>query len=415
MIAEEIRKAVSEALHPEWLLLALMGAESDSPKTVVALGPMPREINLLQLKAETDPRPFDYPGGALGIPFRVEDRLVAVLLVGRRLSGRIYSGEDRRLLHTLANHGSVAFENALALERLRELNRGLEAKVAERTAELREAQAQLVHREKMASLGQLVAGVAHEMNNPLNFLQGNLYVLRQFTEALARSLEESHTLIKQRAPDCLGDIDRIRDDNDTDLVLQDLGPTLSACEDAIGRTTKIVSGLNTFSRRGRAQLSRVDLHEVLERTLEVLRGRLKGVEVVRDFGDLPNVECLADELVQAFMNLLTNAADAIKENGRITIRTRASAKNRVRIEVEDNGCGIDPSIQAKVFEPFFTTKEVGHGTGLGLAITYGVVTRHKGTLDVRSELGVGTCFSMELPIEFSGDEGAGRNAPTGDA
>ena len=214
-------------------------------------------------------------------------------------------------------------------------------KVAERTAELREAQAQLVHREKMASLGQLVAGVAHELNNPLNFLQGNLYILRQFSEALTRSLEQSQEVVARRAPACVKDLEQVRKENDVDLVLQDLGTTLTACEDAIGRTTKIVSGLNTFSRRGRAQLSRVDLQEIVERTLAVLRGRLKGIEVVRDFRNPPNIECLADELAQVFMNLLTNAADAVKEGGRITIRTGRSGETRVRIDVEDDGCGID--------------------------------------------------------------------------
>jgi signal transduction histidine kinase len=298
----------------------------------------------------------------------------------------------------------VAFENALALEQLRELNRGLEAKVAERTAELREAQAQLVHREKMASVGQLVAGVAHEMNNPLNFLQGNLYILRQFTETLVQSLEQSQALIARRAPDCLKDSEQIRDEHGIDLVLQDLGPTLSACEDAVARTTKIVSGLNTFSRRGRAQLSTVDLQEILDRTLAVLGAKLKGIEVVKDFASPPRVECLADELAQVFMNLLTNAADAVTTGGRITIRTRAISDSRVRIDVEDNGSGIDPVIRGKIFEPFFTTKEVGHGTGLGLAITYGVVTRHRGTIEVQSEPGKGSRFSVELPVEFQGEE-----------
>jgi signal transduction histidine kinase len=305
----------------------------------------------------------------------------------------------------LANHGAVAFENALALEQLRELNRGLEVKVAERTAELREAQAQLVHREKMASVGQLVAGVAHEMNNPLNFLQGNIYVLRQFSECLVTSLEESQALIVEHVPERLKEVKEIRDRNDVDAILKDLGATLKACEDAVGRTTKIVAGLNTFSRHGRAQLSKVDIEEVLERTLAVLQGRLKEIDVRKEYGKPPKVECLADELAQVFMNLLTNAADAVERGGRIAVRTRLSGDSRVRIEVEDNGSGIDPAIQGRIFEPFFTTKEVGHGTGLGLAITYGVVTRHRGTIEMTSELGKGSRFTVDLPINFEGEAG----------
>jgi signal transduction histidine kinase len=402
MIAEAVTKAVSDALHPEWMVLVLSGGDAKA-KPMVSVGDVPSEFDAQAAMKVKDVRPFDFAVGSLGIPFRVEERLVAVLLVGRRLSGRIYGGEDRRLLHTLANHGAVAFENALAIEQVRELNRGLEAEVAERTAELREAQAQLVHREKMASLGQLVAGVAHEMNNPLNFLQGNLYVLRQFSESLVRSLEESHALVSEHAPDRLKEFKSIRERNDIDAILQDLGTTLSACEDAVGRTTKIVAGLNTFSRHGRAQVSRVDIEDVLERTMTVLQGRFKGIEVKKEYGKPPNVECLADELAQVFMNLLTNAADAVREGGQITVRTLAVGVGRVRIEVEDNGSGIDPAIQGRIFEPFFTTKEVGHGTGLGLAITYGVVTRHRGTIEMTSELEKGSRFSVELPVNFEGE------------
>ena len=184
-IAEEISRAVGEALHPEHLALHVAKAAGAG---LVPIGDDAAEVPVALIDAERlagAREPLDTDDGGLCVPFRIEGRLVAALWLGRRRSGRIYRGDDRRLLKTLAHQGAVAIENALALERLRDLNRDLEAKVGERTRELRDAQVRLVHREKMASVGQFVAGIAHELNNPLNFVHGNIHCLREYVHTMA--------------------------------------------------------------------------------------------------------------------------------------------------------------------------------------------------------------------------------------
>jgi signal transduction histidine kinase len=340
-----------------------------------------------------------------------------LLGLGRRLSGRFYCGDDRRLLHTLANQGGVAIDNALALEQLREFNRDLEKKVGERSSELaealeelRETQAQLVHQEKMASVGQLVAGIAHEINNAINFIQGNIHYLRKYTEALTGSLEDYERVVTERSPDSAAELEKVRSAHRLAYVLEDLESAFAGCEEGVERTTTLVKNLRTFSRLDLAELSRVNVHEALESALSLLKGRLSRIRVVKDYGEIPPVECLGSQLNQVFMNLLSNAVDAVGESGTITIRTRPQGEGRVAIEIEDDGCGIEPEHLGRIFEPFFTTKAVGQGTGLGLAIIYGVLTRHRAEIRVRSEVGRGACFEVELPVEFSPPDDAGNVA-----
>jgi signal transduction histidine kinase len=421
VISLELHRAVGETLHPEWMALYVRrvsdepwvgrGASADELACVDSSCPDPRLAEALLGAVAAAAEPSEGAGGTLGVPFRVEGGLVAALLLGRRLSGRLYGGDDRRLLHTLANQGAVAIENALALEQLRELNRDLEDKVVERTRDLaqalrdlREAQAQLVHREKMASVGQFVAGIAHEMNNPLAFIEGNLHFVRSYTRSLAEALDgyekEAATVVALRER-----LDEIRREHDVDHALEDLDGVLDGCAEGVARTTGLVRDLRTFSRLDHADVLFVDLHEALDSTLNLLRSRLVDVEVVRRYGELPPVECLAGQINQVFMNLLANAADAVGEGGRIEVRTAPAGPERVAVEVEDDGCGIAPEHLERIFDPFFTTKEPGQGTGLGLAISYGIVGRHGGALSVRSEAGRGSCFRVELPVRFAGDRG----------
>jgi signal transduction histidine kinase len=345
-------------------------------------------------------------GGALTV------RLL--LGLGRRLSGRLYGGDDRRLRQTLANQGGVAIDNALALEQLRELNRDLERKVEERTselaealAELRRAKARLLHQEKMASVGQLVAGIAHEINNPLNFIQGNIHYLRKYTEALIRSLEDYERVVTECSPDSAAELEKIRSAHGLAYVFEDLESVFAGCEEGVERTTTLVKDLRTFSRPDLGELSRVNLHEALDSTLVLLKSRLSRIRVVKDYGEIRPVECLGGQLNQVFMNLLSNAADAVSESGTITIRTRPQGEDRVAVEVEDDGGGIEPEHLGRIFEPFFTTKAVSQGTGLGLATVSGILTRHRGEIRVRSEVGRGACFEVELPVEFPAPDDAG--------
>jgi signal transduction histidine kinase len=351
--------------------------------------------------------------------------LVTVLLP---LRDRIQSTVDRlffrsaydfrRLMETTSARLASAVDLGVItheLERLRELNRDLEKNVEERTSELAEAlgelrdtQAQLVHQEKMASLGQLVAGIAHELNNPLNFIQGNIHYLRKYTEALTGSLGDYERVVTECSPDSAAELEKVRSAHRLADVLEDLESAFAGCEEGVERTTTLVKNLRTFSRLDLAELSRVNLHEALESTLSLLEDRLGRIRVVKDYGDIPPVECLGSQLNQVFMNLLSNALDAVGESGTITLRTRPQGEGRVAIEIEDDGCGIEPEHLGRIFAPFFTTKPVGQGTGLGLAIAYGVLTRHGAEIRVRSELGRGACFELELPVEFPQPDDAGE-------
>jgi signal transduction histidine kinase len=347
------------------------------------------------------------PDGGLAVPFVLEGRAVALLSLGRRLSGRLYSGEDRRLLATLANQGALAVENALALAEVRELNATLEGKVEQRTAELaralealRETQRQMLQQEKMASLGQLVAGVAHEINNPLNFIEGNLFHLREHTQALATAIEAYEKLVADEAAALGPRVAELREAHDLPFVIGDLPSLLAACEDGVSRASAIVKDLRSFSRIDSGRASEVDLAAALDAAVKLLRSRLGAIEIARDYQPVPPVECLEGQISQVLVNLLANAADAIGERGRIVLRTRAAGAERVVLEVEDDGCGIAEADLGRIFEPFFTTKEVGQGTGLGLAISYGIVARHGGQIRVASEPGRGSCFAVELPLRY---------------
>ncbi len=406
VIALEIRQAVGETLHPEWLAFHV---RRENGGELACLGPACPDSALgqeLLSLAEQSVLPQDGRGGTLVVPFRAESGVVAALLLGRPLSGSLYGGYDRGLLHTLANQGALAVENARALEQLRELNRDLENKVEDRTRhlraalrELRETQAQLVHREKMASVGQFVAGIAHEMNNPLSFIEGNLHFMESYANTLAAAIERYEAELASAGAGARAD--EIRRELDINHVVTDLKGVLEGCGEGVVRTAGLVRDLRTFSRVDHAELMPVDLHEAIDSTLNLLRGQLKEIEITRAYGELPPVECLGGQINQVLMNLLANAADAVQPGGHIVVRTETLPGERVAFEVQDDGCGIAPDCLERIFDPFFTTKEPGKGTGLGLSISYGVVIRHGGTVTVRSELGRGSCFRVELPVRFS--------------
>jgi signal transduction histidine kinase len=240
------------------------------------------------------------------------------------------------------------------------------------------------------------------MNNPLNFVQGNMHHLREHTRALAAALADYERALAERDGAAAAAIAELRERHDLEFVLGDLGPVFDACGEGVERTLAIVKDLRTFSRLDSGRPSRVDLAEAMESTLTLLGARLREVEVVREYADLAPVECLEGQLQQVFMNLLSNAADAVGDRGRITVRIQPAGGDAVAVEIEDDGCGIAEEERDRIFEPFYTTKEVGRGTGLGLAISFGIVARHAGRLTVRSEVGRGSCFRVEIPARFAG-------------
>jgi signal transduction histidine kinase len=325
---------------------------------------------------------FDTLEVELLVPILYGVDLLGVIAVGRKISGDRLVGDDRTLLRTLANQSSIAIENAKAFDEIAKLNETLEARVEERTAELQDTQAQLVQAEKMKSLGQLVAGVAHELNNPIGFVHANLQLLDEYVRKFVEA---------QRSG---GDAERAR---------EAITKLLVRSREGTERVKKIVQDLRTFSRMDQAELQDVDLHEEIERTLALMEPRFKnGIAVERDYGEIPRVRCYAGQLNQVFLNLLMNACDAMQDQGKITISTRRGPLG-VRLSFADDGPGIPENVRNRIFDPFFTTKPVGEGTGLGLSLSHGIVERHGGSIHVESEPGHGAAFVIDLPLVPIGD------------
>jgi PAS domain S-box-containing protein len=262
---------------------------------------------------------------------------------------------------------------------------------------LKRAQSQLVQQEKLASLGLLVAGVAHEINNPLAFVINNLAVLERDLGDVLRLLQLYESADGQ--PDSAEAIRRFRDRADIDYTLANLPDLLKRTREGLRRIQRIVSDLRAFGRVDEGELIEVDLNAGIESTVTIALGhaKKKGVSIETDLAPLPRVSCYAAKINQVILNLLTNAIDACDSGGHVVVRTRPEAGG-VRIEVADNGCGIPAAVRDRIFDPFFTTKPVGQGTGLGLSITYGIIQDHGGTIEVESEPGQGTCFTIRLPL-----------------
>jgi signal transduction histidine kinase len=292
-------------------------------------------------------------------------------------------------------------------------------RIAAYTQELKQAEVQLIHTEKMSSLGAMVAGIAHEINNPVNFIYGNLDYISEYIEDLLSLLR----LYQQQYPEPLLPIQKQLEVIDFDFLAEDLPKILSSMKGGANRIREIVLSLRNFSRLDEAGMKPVNIHEGIDNTLLILNSRLKqGIKVIKEYGELPLVECTPAPINQVFMNLLCNAIDALEElkverlklegsednlqpsnlqsaTPCIWIRTEVSGQNSVVIRIADNGSGIGSTIKHQIFDPFFTTKNPGKGTGLGLTITYQIITQHQGKIEVNSTPGQGTEFTIILPIK----------------
>ena len=312
----------------------------------------------------------------------------------------------------------------LAKAELAQANEQLEARVVERTAQLKQAndqleqehqallgsiaqlqqaQAQLLQSEKMAAVGQLAAGVAHEINNPLGFINSNISSLSAYTAGLF-SLIDAYEKLERETPAGLPErrnVEDVRKVVELDYLRQDIPDLLHESSQGLARVKRIVADLKDFSHVDEGDWKEADINAGLESALNVVWNELKyKAKVVKEFGQLPTVRCIPAQLNQVFMNLLINAAQAIEDSGLITVHTRA-AEGSVQIEISDTGQGIPDHVQKRIFEPFFTTKPVGKGTGLGLSISWDIIKRHNGRIDVKSSPGQGTTFTITVPMAAS--------------
>ncbi len=265
--------------------------------------------------------------------------------------------------------------------------------------DLQQTQTQLIQTEKMSSLGEMVAGIAHEINNPVNFIYGNITPLQEYTQDIFDLLN----LYQKLYPDSHPEIEDLMAEIDIDYIISDFPQIISSMQMGTERIHNIVVSLRNFSRLDQIEVQSVDLHEGIDNTLLILTHKLiHGVEILKNYGDLPLVECYPAQLNQVFMNIIANGIDAMLESDiqpkQIVIQTEKVAEDRVFVKIRDNGPGIPPEVKDKIFDPFFTTKPVGKGTGLGLSISYQIIEKHGGKIEVISQPGKGTEFAIALPI-----------------
>jgi predicted ATPase/signal transduction histidine kinase len=380
----------------------------------------------------------------LSVPIVNQGKVIGLLYLENNLAPGMFSPARLEVLKLLASQAATSIENArlihdleAAKQTLADANRNLESKVKTRTEELQEknqdlaetlellqqTQAQLIQTEKMSSMGQLVAGMAHEINNPISFIFTNLTYAEEYTENLLRLIH----VYQQTYPDATPEIAEITEDIELNYLEEDFPKILKSMHGGADRIRSIILSLRNFSRLDESEIKEVDIHEGLESSLLILQHRLEnkgqnpkqpagGIQVIKDYEKLPLVKCYAGQLNQVFMNILSNAIDALEmgyeasQRGNTTaissplprpaiqIRTRVVDNSRVAISIADNGQGMTEAVRAKLFDPFFTTKPVGKGTGLGLSVSYSIVEKHGGQLRCISEPGKGSELIVEIPL-----------------
>lgn len=311
-----------------------------------------------------------------------------------------YKEAKLRLESTVKERTSQVLHQKEVIELEKQKVENKSAELEKTLDDLKQAQSHLVQSEKMASLGQLTAGIAHELNNPINFISGNVTPLRNDIGELLDLINKYDAVIDQKRNDeAMQPLIKLREHADLKLIVDEIGKLLSGIDEGARRTTEIVKGLRNFSRTDESELKMTQLNDALDSTLTILQNKTKGrIEIVKSYGDLPLVECYPGQLNQVFLNILNNAIQAIPAQGKITIATRVS-NNQVIVSIKDTGKGMTDEIKQHIFDPFFTTKQVGEGTGLGLSISYGIIEKHDGKIEVKSEPGAGTEFIILLPLQ----------------
>ncbi|BBO67113.1 hypothetical protein DSCA_10430 [Desulfosarcina alkanivorans] len=288
---------------------------------------------------------------------------------------------------------------------------------------LEHTQAQMLQSEKMASIGQLAAGVAHEINNPTGFVSSNLKTLGDYQGDMNRLIGDYQQLksalkelpcgqLPEPVVNLIRQVETVEEEVDIDFIQEDVGELIGDCQEGTDRIKKIVDDLKHFAHPGEDRMTETDINAGIESTLNVVNNELKyKATIVKELGDLPFVHAYPQQLNQVFMNILVNAAQAIEKSGEIKIAT-APVDDRVEIRISDTGCGISKAVLNKIFDPFFTTKDVGKGTGLGMNIAYNIIMKHHGDIRVESEVGKGTTFIVQLPVLSSPESAAIASEPS---
>jgi signal transduction histidine kinase len=343
------------------------------------------------------------------------EKVLGILSIGTEKDISPLTGEDIELYESLGNQMAIAIENNEYIKQSTEMIKQLtEAEVREKYLkelestnavldsknqdlqklydELKNTQAQLIHSEKMASLGQLVAGISHELNNPIGFIYANVKQLKSYTDKIEKFAQSLDTDMSNS-----GKINNIK----IETLLPDLKNLINDTIHGSQMVKNLVDNLRKFSHLDQAQWKEVDIHEGIESSLMILNPELKHrITVVKEFKAKRFIECNPGQINQVFLNLLSNAAQAIEGEGSITIKTEENTSN-LYVRISDTGSGIPTKILDKIFDPFFTTKDVGQGTGLGLSISYSIIKDHNGTIEVESKVGKGTTFTLILPFADS--------------
>jgi len=359
------------------------------------------------------------PKSIFCMPLIYQNKLSGILYLENNIANGAFTPARVETLEMLTGEIVISIENAKLYKNLLEYNQTLEDKVKTRTKEiskkneqlnfqkeelrtalenLKKSQNQLIQSEKMASLGQLVAGIAHEINNPVNFISAGVESLNTNLKEIGQVMDIYNEITPKNVEARLKEIEELKKKIEYNEAIIEIDKLLSSIKNGTKRTTDIVKGLRTFSRMDEDIIKTADIHEGLDSTLILLHNKYKDrIEIIRNYGNIPQIECYPGQLNQVFMNILSNAIDSIDSTGKITITTTKS-NGIIRISIKDTGRGIPDNMKEKIFEPFFTTKEVGKGTGLGLSISHGIVEKLNGKIEVSSKVGEGTEFVVILPI-----------------
>ncbi len=396
----DVERVAIYRFYPDWSGEFVADSILDGWTPIMKPQPITEKVLLQETQAGK------YARNEVFVPISQGDKLWGLLVAYQNSQPRYWQDEEINLLAQVGVQLGVALQQAELLEKTQQQK----AEITQALQELQQTQSQLIQSEKMAGLGQLVAGIAHEINNPISFIYGNITYVTEHTENLLKLLD----LYQQAYPQPTPEIQHQSTLIDLDFIADDLPKILTSMNIGADRIRQLVLSLRTFSRLDEAEMKPVDLHEGIDSTILILQHRLESknnelaIEIFKEYGDLPPVFCYAAQMNQVFMNILNNAIDALEntvkpsnitENPQIRICTAVKDSTHVHIRITDNGSGISASMRSRIFEPFFTTKEPGQGTGLGLSVSYQIIVeKHGGQIKCISAPGQGCEFSIEIPI-----------------